>query len=86
MNCKHARYIWDFRVYVLNMLFYRYLSEKMSNILKEYLPNYADLSDEEAKAEIDEGYFIKNEGFFIPPTNYFVMLLKHLVKIAQIHK
>ena len=66
---------WDFKQYVLGMLFYRYISEHLANYInknewdsgnKEF--NYADLKDEDVedvKADIitEQGFFISQRTF-----------------------
>ncbi|MCQ2919289.1 type I restriction-modification system subunit M [Helicobacter pylori] len=72
---------WDFKQYVLGILFYRYISENMANHHNEYErkidPNfdYASLSDEEA--EIVRKSTIEEKGFFIPPSALFCNVLKN---------
>ncbi len=72
---------WDFKQYVLGILFYRYISENMANHHNEYErkldPNfdYASLSDEEA--EIVRKSTIEEKGFFIPPSALFCNALKN---------
>ncbi|NHA88711.1 type I restriction-modification system subunit M [Helicobacter pylori] len=72
---------WDFKQYVLGVLFYRYISENMANHHNEYErkidPNfdYASLSDEEA--EIVRKSTIEEKGFFIPPSALFCNVLKN---------
>ena len=67
---------WDFKQYVLGMLFYRYISEN----LNEYINHgereagnksfdYARLSDDEA--EEARGDLIQTKGFFILPSELF---------------
>ncbi|GAA8949353.1 hypothetical protein HpEKB32_06060 [Helicobacter pylori] len=64
---------WDFKQYVLGILFYRYISENMTHYINEerHDPNsdYALLSDEEAEGA-KEG-LIEEKGFFIPPSALF---------------
>ena len=72
---------WDFKQYVLGMLFYRYISEHLANYInknewdsgnKEF--NYADLKDEDVedvKADI-----ITEQGFFIYPSELFENIRK----------
>ena len=63
---------WDFKSYVLGMMFYRYISENLTNYLNAGELeagndgfDYARLSDEEAEqARAD---MIKTKGFFILP-------------------
>ncbi len=72
---------WDFKQYVLGILFYRYISENMTHYInkreRELDPNfdYASLSDEEAKGA-REG-LIEEKGFFIPPSALFCNVLKN---------
>ncbi len=72
---------WDFKQYVLGILFYRYISENMAHYInkeeRERDPNfdYALLSDEEAKGA-KEG-LIEEKGFFIPPSALFCNVLKN---------
>ena len=67
---------WDFKSYVLGMLFYRYISENITNYInkgeresgnKQF--DYSKLSDEEAE-EAREG-LINEKGFFILPSELF---------------
>ncbi|TVL79834.1 type I restriction-modification system subunit M [Brachyspira hyodysenteriae] len=72
---------WDFKQYVLGMLFYRYISEHLANYInknewdsgnKEF--NYADLDDkdvEDIKSDI-----ITEQGFFIYPSELFENIRK----------
>lgn len=69
---------WDFKQYVLGMLFYRFISENLCEHLRSVDPdpenfNYAELSDEEAErgraATVDE------KGFFILPSELFANVL-----------
>lgn len=67
---------WDFKSYVLGMLFYRFISENLTSYLnaQEHLAgiaafDYQNLSDEEAEAGRNET--IKEKGFFIRPSELF---------------
>ncbi|GAA7900561.1 hypothetical protein HpMS212_07420 [Helicobacter pylori] len=72
---------WDFKQYVLGILFYRYISENMAHYInkeqRERDPSfdYALLSDEEAESA-KEG-LIEEKGFFIPPSALFCNVLKN---------
>lgn len=62
---------WDFKSYVLNMLFYRFVSENLTaylNAEQEGL-DYANLSDEDA--EYGRVGVVDDKGFFIPPSQLF---------------
>lgn len=76
---------WDFKQYVLGMLFYRYISEH----LDRYISNdeikagntdfsYAKLSDEEAATIKDS--IVNEKGFFILPTQLFGNVLAAALK------
>lgn len=67
---------WDFKQYILGMLFYRYISENLScYINKGEIEagndgfDYAKLSDDEALEAKKE--LINTKGFFIPPSELF---------------
>ncbi|MDR0310995.1 MAG: type I restriction-modification system subunit M, partial [Acidobacteriota bacterium] len=67
---------WDFKQYVLGMLFYRYISENLTAYINEgehaagdTAFNYAALSDSEAEQARDD--LVKTKGFFIFPSELF---------------
>jgi type I restriction enzyme M protein len=67
---------WDFKQYVLGMLFYRYISENLTLYINsgEHEAgndsfNYADISDEEA--EVARTDLVQTKGFFILPSELF---------------
>jgi type I restriction enzyme M protein len=73
---------WDFKQYVLGVLFYRYISENISAYIdaderrtgdKSF--SYAALSDSEAKKAKDD--MVKTKGFFILPSQLFENVQKH---------
>ncbi|MFP6071419.1 type I restriction-modification system subunit M [Helicobacter pylori] len=72
---------WDFKQYVLGILFYRYISENMTDYInKEERKrdpgfDYAKLSDEEAERARE--HLIEEKGFFIPPSTLFCNALKN---------
>ena len=68
---------WDFKSYVLGMLFYRFVSENLTSYLNEQERksgspdfDYAKLSDADAEFGRDET--VKEKGFFILPSELFV--------------
>ena len=72
---------WDFKQYVLGMLFYRYISENLSAYINdgEHAAgdasfNYAALSDSEAEEARDD--LVKTKGFFILPGELFLNVLQ----------
>lgn len=67
---------WDFKTYVLDMLFYRFISENLTNYLNAAEReagnpdfDYATLSHEEAELGRDE--IVAEKGFFILPGDLF---------------
>ena len=63
---------WDFKSYVLGMLFYRFISENLAKFINEGERkagngtfDYAALDDE--KAEFGREETVKDKGFFILP-------------------
>lgn len=72
---------WDFKNYVLGTMFYRYISENLTNYINagEHEAgnsdfDYAQMSDEEAE-EAREG-LVEEKGFFILPSQLFVNVCK----------
>lgn len=72
---------WDFKQYILGMMFYRYISENITNYInegerkagdKEF--DYAKLSDEIAETQREE--LVKEKGFFILPSELFCNVCK----------
>lgn len=73
---------WDFKQYVLGMLFYRFISENLTNYInaderragkKDF--DYANLSDKEA--EFGRADTVKEKGFYILPSELFVNVRKN---------
>lgn len=67
---------WDFKHYVLGMLFYRYISENFAAYINEGEAeagntgfDYAQLSDEDAEGAREE--LVATKGFFILPSHLF---------------
>ena len=76
---------WDFKQYVLGMLFYRYISENLTTYLNKGEWDagntdfdYAKISDEEASTVRDE--MVQVKGFFILPSELFGNLLNRIKK------
>ncbi len=73
---------WDFKQYILGMLFYRFISENLTNYINEGEHkagntsfDYADLSDEQAETIREEMVNVK--GFFILPSQLFENVRKN---------
>ena len=76
---------WDFKQYVLGMLFYRYISENLTAYLNKGEWDagntdfdYAKISDEEALSVKDD--MVQEKGFFILPSELFGNLLNRIKK------
>jgi type I restriction enzyme M protein len=72
---------WDFKTYVLGVLFYRFISENLTVYLNEHeraagAPDfdYADLSDPDA--EFGRTETVKEKGFYILPSELFFNVRK----------
>jgi type I restriction enzyme M protein len=82
---------WDFKQYVLGMLFYRYISENLTNYINqgeieagntEF--DYAKLSDEEAEQARED--MVKTKGFFILPSELFENVRKSAAKDENLNE
>jgi type I restriction enzyme M protein len=67
---------WDFKSYVLGMLFYRFISENLTSFINEGERragnpdfDYVSISDEEA--EFGRSETVKDKGFYILPSDLF---------------
>ena len=72
---------WDFKQYILGIMFYRYISENITNYINEGERkagdknfDYATLSDEVAESERQN--LVKEKGFFILPSELFFNVCK----------
>ncbi len=72
---------WDFKSYVLGMMFYRYISENLTNYINEGELeagndgfDYALLPDDEAEQARED--LVKTKGFFILPSELFCNVRK----------
>ena len=70
---------WDFKQYVLGMLFYRFISENLTKYINDNEPDpnfdYTELSDRDA--ELGRADTVKEKGFFILPSELFVNVTKN---------
>lgn len=76
---------WDFKQYVLGMLFYRYISENLTSYINKGEWDSGNNEFEYAKIDDDIAESIRNEmvqekGFFIKPTELFNNLLLKIKK------
>lgn len=72
---------WDFKQYILGIMFYRYISENITNYINEGERkagdtsfDYAKLKDSEAEPEREN--LVKEKGFFILPSELFINVCK----------
>lgn len=72
---------WDFKQYILGIMFYRYISENITNYINEGERkagdknfDYTTLSDEVAESERQN--LVKEKGFFILPSELFCNVCK----------
>lgn len=72
---------WDFKQYILGMMFYRYISENITNYINEGERkagdkdfDYTKLPDEVAETQREE--LVKEKGFFILPSELFCNVCK----------
>jgi len=78
---------WDFKQYVLGMLFYRYVSEKITSWVNKAEHesgniefDYADFSDAEADDEGLKEELVRSIGFFILPKELFCNVVQNAEK------
>lgn len=76
---------WDFKQYVLGMLFYRYISENLTNYINQdehaagnISFDYARIDDTEAEQARED--LVKTKGFFILPSQLFENVRQHADK------
>ena len=81
-NVRGAVDGWDFKQYILGILFYRFISENMTEFFNKAEHeagdlefNYADISDEEAEEDFRAGT-VEDKGFFILPSQLFENVVK----------
>lgn len=82
---------WDFKSYVLGILFYRFISENLTAYLNEQERaagqsdfDYAILSD--ARAEFGRDETVKEKGFYILPSELFVNVRKRAAKDENLNE
>lgn len=83
---------WDFKQYVLGILFYRFISENLTNFINKQQRKvkgfenfeYAELSDKEAEFGRKETVLAK--GFYILPSELFVNVLKNARNDANLNE
>jgi len=81
-NVRGAVDGWDFKQYILGILFYRFISENMVEFFNKAEHeagdlefNYEDISDEEAEEDFRPNT-VEDKGFFILPSQLFQNVVK----------
>lgn len=82
-NVRGAVDGWDFKQYILGILFYRFISENISEFFNaaereagDLDFNYAEISDEEAEKDFRPNT-VEDKGFFILPSQLFENVVKN---------
>ena len=82
---------WDFKSYVLGLLFYRYISENLTSYINrgEHEAgnpgfDYAAISDEQA--EIGRGDTVQEKGFYILPSELFANVRARAAKDVNLNE
>jgi type I restriction enzyme M protein len=82
---------WDFKTYVLGMLFYRFISENLCGYLNEQERkagspdfDYATLSD--ADAEFGRTETVREKGFYVLPSELFANVRKRARQDANLNE
>ncbi|GAB2025990.1 type I restriction-modification system subunit M [Lactovum odontotermitis] len=76
-NVRGAVDGWDFKQYILGILFYRFISENFQNYIEAGDPevNYSEIPDEKITPEnIDDA--VKTRGYYIAPSQLFSNVVK----------
>ena len=82
---------WDFKQYILGIMFYRYISENITHYINEGEIkagatdfDYAKLSNEEA--ETQRNALVEERGFFIYPSDLFENVIKKADKDPNLNE
>jgi type I restriction enzyme M protein len=79
---------WDFKQYVLGILFYRFVSENLTKYINDFEPNkefdYSKLSDKDA--EFGRADTVKEKGFYILPSELFINVTKNARNDANLNE
>lgn len=82
---------WDFKQYVLGMMFYRYISENLTTYINageieagDTSFDYAELADEDAEDARED--LVKEKGFFILPSELFCNVRKFAPKDENLNE
>jgi len=79
---------WDFKQYVLGMLFYRFISENLTKYINDNEPDkdfgYSKLSNKDA--EFGRADTVKEKGFYILPSELFINVTKNARNDANLNE
>src|SRR6476659_5442240 len=82
---------WDFKSYVLGMLFYRFISENLTAYLNDQERragqgdfDYAKLTD--AEAEFGRKETVEEKGFYILPSELFVNVRRRAARDENLNE
>ncbi|MCK9301297.1 MAG: type I restriction-modification system subunit M N-terminal domain-containing protein, partial [Bacteroidales bacterium] len=82
---------WDFKAYVLGMLFYRFISENLTSYINKEEQktgnptfDYTTLSDKQA--EYGRSDTVKEKGFYILPSELFVNVRKRAATDSNLNE
>ena len=83
---------WDFKQYILGILFYRFISEHMADYFDraeheagDLEFRYAELSDQEAEQDFKPGT-VEDKGFFILPSQLFENVVKNAAQNENLNE
>ena len=83
---------WDFKQYILGILFYRFISEHMADYFDhaeheagDLEFRYAELSDQEAEQDFKPGT-VEDKGFFILPSQLFENVVKNATQNENLNE
>jgi type I restriction enzyme M protein len=82
---------WDFKTYVLGMLFYRFISENLTSYLNQHQHKAGEIGFDYSKLSDDQAEFGRKEtvvekGFFILPSELFVNVRKAAKNDANLNE
>ena len=82
---------WEFKAYVLGAIFYRYISENLTDYINQLQADagiedfdYAQMSDEEAEEARE--MMVQEKGFFILPSQLFQKVAEHPEKNLNLNE
>ncbi|MFZ2853704.1 MAG: type I restriction-modification system subunit M [Rhodocyclaceae bacterium] len=82
---------WDFKTYVLGMLFYRFISENLTNYLNEQerkagSPDFDYVMLSDTDAEFGRSETVQEKGFYILPSHLFANVRKKARQDANLNE